>query len=65
MAVAKKKKNTEDIAFVNYFTNICIRNRGPIETILNQYIKRKLSKAAMPAKAAIMFGIAQMHLKVI
>ena len=49
----------KDIAFVNYFTNICIRNRGPIETILNQYIKRKLSKAAMPAKAAIMFGIAQ------
>ena len=49
----------KDIAFVNYFTNICIRNRGPIETILNQYIKRKLLKAAMPAKAAIMFGIAQ------
>ena len=49
----------KDVAFINYFTNICIRNRGHIETILNQYIKRKLPQTAIQAKAAIMFGIAQ------
>lgn len=55
----KYSLDQKDIAFVNYFTNICIRNRGPIEVILNQYIKKKLPQSAMQAKAAIMFGTAQ------
>ena len=49
----------KDIAFVNYFTNISIRKRGAIETIIDKYIKRRLPKNPVEVKAGIMLGIAQ------
>ena len=48
-----------DISFTNYLTNNTIRNRGIIEAILKQYVKKKLPKNFIEVKAAIMLGISQ------
>ena len=49
----------KDISFVNFLTNVCIRNRGVIEAVLNKYIKKKLPISGISAKAGIILGVAQ------
>ena len=55
----KYNLSEKDISFVTYFTNIAIRHRGQIETIIKHYIKKNLPKNILEIKAGLMLGVAQ------
>ncbi len=55
----KNNLSEKDISFVMYFTNISIRHRGQIETIIKKYVKKNLPKNILEIKAGLMLGVAQ------
>ena len=55
----KYNLSNKDISFVIYFTNISIRHRGVIETIIKRFVKKTLPKNILEIKAGLILGVAQ------